>query len=225
MLVADFGLAHSGDGGPGSGTPAYMAPEQHAGRRGDARADQFAFCVSLWEALFGQRPFVGRTAAALSEAVQAGSVLAPPRGRAPRWVRRLLERGLRTDPDTRHPSMEALVTALGRDPRRTAARIGVLVLLFLSSIGAALALMKRETPCRPTGRELAGVWDGERQAAVRRAHGDRSPVRSDDRGRGGARSRRMVRAVARGAGRVLRRYAPARRAVARSPRSADALSR
>lgn len=169
VLVADFGLAHSGDGGPGSGTPAYMAPEQHAGRRGDARADQFAFCVSLWEALFGQRPFIGRTAAALSEAVQAGAVIAPPRGRAPRWVRRLLERGLRKEPEARHPSMEVLVAALGRDPRRTVVRVGAGVLSLLLSIGAATALMKRDAPCRPTGRELAGVWDGERRAAVRRS--------------------------------------------------------
>lgn len=169
VLVADFGLAHSGDGGLGSGTPAYMAPELHAGQRGDARADQFAFCVALWEALFGQRPFVGRTAAALRESVQAGTVLVPPRGRAPRWVRRLLERGLRTDPRARHPSMETLVAALGRDPRRTAARVSTGVLTLLLLLGAAVALMKRDAPCRPTGREFAGVWDGERRAAVRRA--------------------------------------------------------
>src|SRR5690606_13586850 len=31
------------------GTPAYMAPEQHLGNRADARSDQFAFCVALWE--------------------------------------------------------------------------------------------------------------------------------------------------------------------------------
>ena len=42
------------------GTPAYMAPEQHLGRRADARSDQFAFCVALWEKLYGQRPFRAR---------------------------------------------------------------------------------------------------------------------------------------------------------------------
>ncbi|MET0304286.1 MAG: hypothetical protein ABW040_09555, partial [Microbacteriaceae bacterium] len=33
-----------------------MAPEQYEGT-GDARIDQFAFCVAMYEALFGRRPF------------------------------------------------------------------------------------------------------------------------------------------------------------------------
>ncbi|HWB75412.1 MAG TPA: serine/threonine-protein kinase [Nannocystaceae bacterium] len=47
------------------GTPAYMAPEQF--RRGpvDQSADQFSFCVTAWEALFGVRPYGGSLAAML----------------------------------------------------------------------------------------------------------------------------------------------------------------
>ena len=41
------------------GTPAYMAPEQSAAARRIARTDQFAFCVTAWEALTGKRPFPG----------------------------------------------------------------------------------------------------------------------------------------------------------------------
>ena len=58
--VGDFGLARSDDhpaiaaGSESSGiagTLAYMAPEQRAGEPIDARADQYAFALSLQQAL------------------------------------------------------------------------------------------------------------------------------------------------------------------------------
>ena len=47
------------------GTPAYMAPEQYVGASPDPRTDQFAFCVTAWQALTGRRPFQGETLAEL----------------------------------------------------------------------------------------------------------------------------------------------------------------
>src|SRR5204863_3949280 len=60
------------------GTPAYMAPEQFRGRATDARSDQFAFCVALYEALYGERPFGGNTLMALTTNVVNGRIRETP---------------------------------------------------------------------------------------------------------------------------------------------------
>src|SRR5262249_27773025 len=56
------------------GTPAYMAPEQIVGGAIDARTDQFSFCVALFEALEGQRPFRGASAIEQFDATLTGNV-------------------------------------------------------------------------------------------------------------------------------------------------------
>src|SRR6185295_18335584 len=71
------------------GTPAYMAPEQFAGTGSDARTDQFAFSVALYEGLYGQRPFAGNDVAAVMANVVAGKLAEPPEnGRVPGWIRK-----------------------------------------------------------------------------------------------------------------------------------------
>jgi hypothetical protein len=101
------------------GTPAYMAPEQQNNAAVDARADQFAFCVSLYEALYGERPFAGANRAEYRRAVMRGEIRPPPPGpKVPQWLRAALVRGLAVNPEARFPSMEALLTELGDDTPR-----------------------------------------------------------------------------------------------------------
>jgi serine/threonine protein kinase len=98
-----------------SGTPAYKPLEQHFGRPTDPRADQFAFCVSLWEAVYGVRPFVGRSASEIARAIERGQINEPSRERAsavPRQFRKVLERGLAAERDDRFGSMTELLAQI-----------------------------------------------------------------------------------------------------------------
>jgi tetratricopeptide (TPR) repeat protein len=109
--------------GAALGTPAYMSPEQFQNERTDARTDQFSFCVALYEALYGERPFRGASLQELSESVCSGTVCEPPeRTPVPGWLREALLRGLQRDPDGRWPSMKALLAELDRQPAITSRR-------------------------------------------------------------------------------------------------------
>ena len=93
-----------------AGTPAYMAPEQRAGHPPDARADQYALCVSLVEALDGRRP-VGE--------LDRDALIAFISERRPREPELdalcgVLARGLSIDPRRRFPDTGALADALER---------------------------------------------------------------------------------------------------------------
>jgi predicted Ser/Thr protein kinase len=191
VLVSDFGLARisseaetrdSGDDAaappvaasrdamltrPGAllGTPAYMAPEQHRGEPADARADQFAFCVALYEALYGERPFaaagdsqLGATDALALDIVK-GNLRPPPRDRdVPAWLRKLVLRGLAPAPGDRWPSMDALLHELRRDPARTRRR------LALAGV-AALAIAVAAYVAWPSGSS-AGACDASSPIAA-----------------------------------------------------------
>jgi formylglycine-generating enzyme required for sulfatase activity len=99
------------------GTPAYMAPEQFLAEPTDERTDQFSFCVALYEALYGQRPFGGDNLLSLGASVTEGQFRPMPKDHeVPTWLRRALLRGLRTKPAERYPSMGALIAALLDDP-------------------------------------------------------------------------------------------------------------
>lgn len=190
-LVSDFGLARLTSGDPPSeppddeaapvavtrtgarlGTPAYMAPEQHAGLATDARADQFSFCVALHEALYGERPFVGATPAALAEAVGRGAVRPAPRGsRVGARVRRALLRGLSVDPAARYPTMTALLADLA--PRRRGwIAVGIAVVVLAAATAAMLTNAAARRPpdpavmCSSAGAPVAGVWNEARGGAI-----------------------------------------------------------
>jgi serine/threonine protein kinase/formylglycine-generating enzyme required for sulfatase activity len=122
------------------GTPAYMAPEQFLAGTTDARTDQFAFCASLYEALFNQRPFAGDSLPALRDAVTGGRMLAAPEGSAvPGWIRRVLRRGLALEPAQRYPNMSDLLQALAADPIARRHRRLLAAVTLMAVAGGVLA--------------------------------------------------------------------------------------
>jgi eukaryotic-like serine/threonine-protein kinase len=189
--VTDFGLARSvGEGpslvgAPGNatspapltqtgavmGTPGYMAPEQSEGQTADARADQFSFCVSLYEALHGVMPHSDGTFREMAAEARAGRIQpAPTNARVPAWLRQVVLRGLRPNPQDRYPTMEALLDDLERVPQLTrgwwAAGAAVLVAL---SVAGYWQVQQRRQLCRGSEREWQGVWDAPRQATAKAA--------------------------------------------------------
>ncbi len=158
-LVTDFGLARWVEPEPLhqeparsviSGTPGYIAPEQYAGAPAGERSDQFAFCVSLFEALSGRRPFLPSEIEKGQTEVEPGAL----RG-VPRRVRAVLLRGLQTDPQARFPSMRAMLDALSKTQK---SRLGRWFLIAACAT-VALSVVVTHRLSRPRCVKGAPVFD------------------------------------------------------------------
>ena len=147
------------------GTPAYMAPEQWCGGLVTPATDQYAFCVALWEALAGERPYRGPTLEELrAQAALGPGVLAA--SRIPRRLRAILRRGLNPDPGLRWPNMDALLARIVRAERRP----GIAVALFIGALVATGVMVVATRAggdlvagpgCEPPVLDPAQVWSAD----------------------------------------------------------------
>lgn len=149
------------------GTPAYMAPEQLAGHVATAASDQFSFCVVLYEALYGKRPFRGGTLGELRASI-ANPVTFPTSPRIPGRLRAVLTRGLAYDAASRFPSMHALLAALAPARRRAwPYAAGFATIVAAGTTAFVLFTRPADDPCANANESLSGVWDPAIKEKVR----------------------------------------------------------
>jgi serine/threonine-protein kinase len=169
VAVGDFGLAsgslvteveslalRSGRSSK-AGTLAYMAPDQYHGLA-TMQSDQYAFCVSLWEALTGERPFPEHRSP-LDEVPNSHR-------RIPTWLHRVLRRGLSWHPHDRYPSMAALIAEIEAAPRRRRWRRAALAVGVTLGALAWIVDALRTDPCEVELARLDAVWNDTARAEI-----------------------------------------------------------
>ncbi len=201
VLVTDFGIAQgscnpkptrSGRAISGaqpsagvSGTPGYMAPEQARGESVDARADQFAFGVTLRDALFGRdaRDSSGeRTQAATNSST------------LPKALRPVIERMTDETPNARYADMEAALAALRQltRPRHRVLLLAIALLAIGVGGGVAAILSRGPAPksaCEQSADLVDQTWNASTAKNIRVA------FESTSRGHAGKTAERVSRLV------------------------------
>ena len=115
--ILDFGIARVAYNtlytftGQTSGTPAYMAPEQHLGEKVDQRCDIYSFGATLYEMLTGELPFKG---ADLLVAKREKKIIPPTEinPKIPKYIEEIILQCLEPDKENRPKNAEELIKRL-----------------------------------------------------------------------------------------------------------------
>lgn len=188
VRVADFGVAFVGERGPEHdqtlsdaqdyerltltgammGTIRYMPLEQLHGSTVDARADQFAFCVALYEALWRRPPFPLGSRQERIRALEQGDAPFVPTDESALF--HVVARGLAHEAGARWSDMDALLEALadarrGEESPLSNRRVRWLwpasasAFVLAGGLLAAWFVNRGPEPCANVEDQLRGVWD------------------------------------------------------------------
>ena len=177
IVVVDLGLAideHT-EVGPGergggrvssgtalAGTPGYIAPEVLLGDRPTAAADQFSLACALYDSVAGALPFDASGARdTYLEEIRRGVPASEPKA-APRWLRRVLQRGLQFDSARRYPTADAFRVELQRGLERRTRwwRLGGLAMALVPVASLGWVAAHRPARCPGADAFLTPSWNG-----------------------------------------------------------------
>lgn len=161
VLVGEDGRVRVGD----------FALARASGEAADARCDQFSFCATAWEALYGVRPYPGRGYDELAVAFDAGAPQHADGVVLPHGLVTALHTGLEARPKARHGGMAELLALLEREaellrPRSRAGRrvrwryLALAGLLVAGGVGAHwLNQARLARACVVEGNAIDEVWN------------------------------------------------------------------
>ncbi len=166
------------------GTPGYTAPELRGGGQATPHADQYSFCVALYESLHGVRPDQERDTRSMRRDIGFAGAAPHVEQRIPSRIRAVVARGLASDPQERWPSMRALLDALivnSQTRRRWVVLVGVaaviLCLAGLMYVQYERELAQTQTLLR-SERERLSLAQTQKQTAAAEAKRDAARAES-----------------------------------------------
>ncbi|MFT3713469.1 MAG: serine/threonine-protein kinase [Archangium sp.] len=166
MVLERASLDSVTEEGSVSGTPGYIAPELFKGGPSTPASDQFAFGIALFQALYGRRPYPGRSLNEYYRALKKPIARENTDSKVPSWLWDIAMRCIASDPEKRFPSMAAVLEALAFDPGRKWRRAAIAALSLLVILMAVMAGRRVEKNVCPSEAEaIEQLWPRASRAA------------------------------------------------------------